>query len=458
MDRNTVHLYTILGVSKTASPAELKRSYRRLALRYHPDKSSDPQDAQRFRDIAHAYEILSDPKKRAVYDKYGEIGVSMLGSVSGSFLYDPAEESKIQVVFLSIGCSCLLLIVFFSFLSIRVDGLVSWSYLVVFVPLWIVDAVLLVLLILNVLSPVDDEILEDREDLDNEDEQEGDGRGGREARRERLKRSKRLFLRLVGLYFLLNVACFCLFHVLIALKSEGAAISGVLVFAPIFFYQGLSLLYQIVKVLLAKSGLMGIAYAAQVTQDGFFLTLFSSTFDSLLFIIQGVLIALKVDGVFGFSWAAVFAPLYCFGLFLFSLICKQFRRVASLTDDQRELKQQARAFVICEIIIFLVGAAFFYTPLGLLVAKLDGTLGIRLSIILIPVFIVTSFFACCCGCFIPCLMCIINMDDMDESRNHLVSSDRLIEAPLASPLASTSTDPTTSIDEPVLTSSTAAVL
>ncbi|KAI8912916.1 hypothetical protein DFJ77DRAFT_440978 [Powellomyces hirtus] len=66
--------YDLLEVSSTASESELKKAYRKLALKYHPDKNPDAGD--KFKDISHAYEILSDAQKREVYDRYGEEGLS----------------------------------------------------------------------------------------------------------------------------------------------------------------------------------------------------------------------------------------------------------------------------------------------------------------------------------------------------------------------------------------------
>ena len=64
--------YEVLGVSKDASEADLKKAYRKLAMQYHPDKNPDNKEAeQKFKEINEAYEVLSDPDKRAKYDQYG---------------------------------------------------------------------------------------------------------------------------------------------------------------------------------------------------------------------------------------------------------------------------------------------------------------------------------------------------------------------------------------------------
>ncbi len=64
--------YSILGISKNASDADIKKAYRRAALQYHPDRNpGNPTAAERFREAAAAYEVLSDPEKRKLYDIYG---------------------------------------------------------------------------------------------------------------------------------------------------------------------------------------------------------------------------------------------------------------------------------------------------------------------------------------------------------------------------------------------------
>ena len=67
--------YDLLGVPRAASDAEIKRAFRALARELHPDVSGEPDAAARFRDIAEAYEVLSDPERRATYDRFGRAGL-----------------------------------------------------------------------------------------------------------------------------------------------------------------------------------------------------------------------------------------------------------------------------------------------------------------------------------------------------------------------------------------------
>ena len=72
-----VDYYKVLGVSKSASAAEIKKAYRKLSLKYHPDKNSSPDASTKFAEIAAAYDVLSDPEKRETYNRGGEEAVKM---------------------------------------------------------------------------------------------------------------------------------------------------------------------------------------------------------------------------------------------------------------------------------------------------------------------------------------------------------------------------------------------
>lgn len=78
--------YDVLGVSKTAAAAEIKKAYRRLAMKHHPDRNQDDKHAEaKFKESKEAYEVLSDTNKRATYDRFGHDGLSTRTGGAGGF-------------------------------------------------------------------------------------------------------------------------------------------------------------------------------------------------------------------------------------------------------------------------------------------------------------------------------------------------------------------------------------
>ncbi|KAJ2823374.1 hypothetical protein FBU31_004303 [Coemansia sp. 'formosensis'] len=152
--RDIVGLYTVLGVDQGATPVELKRAYRRLALQHHPDRNPGAAtDGSNFVRIQYAYDVLSDERKRRIYDRYGEMGVQMARRVGGELL-DPQVSNMLSGFAFVSSLIALLFVMFFAFLAQRVDRKISWPYSVVFAPLWTVDLAVLIVVMWVVLKRV----------------------------------------------------------------------------------------------------------------------------------------------------------------------------------------------------------------------------------------------------------------------------------------------------------------
>ena len=91
---NNEKFYTLLGISKNAIDADIKKAYKKSALKYHPDRNptNREESEKKFKEISEAYEVLNDPQKRQLYDQYGEEGIKNSGGGGGGSPFDVFEK------------------------------------------------------------------------------------------------------------------------------------------------------------------------------------------------------------------------------------------------------------------------------------------------------------------------------------------------------------------------------
>src|SRR5690242_7295355 len=84
--------YEVLVVERNASEEEIKRAYRKLAVKFHPDKNpNDPHAEEKFKELGEAYDVLMDPDKRAAYDRFGHAAFAQGTAARGGGFHDPFD-------------------------------------------------------------------------------------------------------------------------------------------------------------------------------------------------------------------------------------------------------------------------------------------------------------------------------------------------------------------------------
>jgi len=144
---NHTKLYEALELEPSATEDEIKRAYKKMALKYHPDKNGGAT-TDKFKEISSAYNVLNDPTTKEIYDTYGEEGLALY---ENGVLGEEGELMRILPFLESPGSMCLLImvgVILWSlvclipiFVTLKTDDVVDWSWPVVFIPLWILNII-----------------------------------------------------------------------------------------------------------------------------------------------------------------------------------------------------------------------------------------------------------------------------------------------------------------------------
>ncbi|KAJ3195422.1 hypothetical protein HK101_000264 [Irineochytrium annulatum] len=427
--------YELLEVSRQADKDAIKKAYRRQALKYHPDKvGQDPEKVARFQAINKAYEILSDEKKRSIYDRYGEQGISMMDNIP--FL-DPEMLLTMNKTFGIATLLVLSLFLFPIFISLRADGKVSWSWIAVFVPAFLAVGAAIAGIAFSSPGGDDDE----DQEKDPQDKEKDD----RDRKREAMQ-SKIMGVGYLSLVLLLLI--------LLSIQLQGSLSSWWAVFAPWYVLEVVHVLSSVRS--LREKLAAGLVLSAERApgpdgEEAEGVEVISRPYTGIekvgmvleeflgwaLRILQAILIPIKLTNPDSFSWVMTFLPSFLIGALYFVVIiigCVSVRADHSLPP---ELNRNRRYSLTARMIIFIVGAIFVFTTIGLLIKRLESgdANSPSTAVILIPVFIILSLLLLLVGCLLPCLLCLTRLGleaEMNGPREEgwmrsVVSSDRRIE-------------------------------
>eukprot|EP00744_Colponema_vietnamica_P014062 GILI01019707.1.p1 GENE.GILI01019707.1~~GILI01019707.1.p1 ORF type:complete len:453 (+),score=98.31 GILI01019707.1:90-1448(+) len=400
-DEDRRPFYVVLGVPTDASQATIKRAYHQMALIYHPDKAG-PEGIETFKRVQAAYTVLGDPDKRRIYDRFGERGLDMPGVDQLAGLL--GQQVSASLLFIILFLVYALLIIFCSFLCVRVQRKVDWNWTSVWIPLYILFGLIALLLVLSIPS-----VLLSKKKVVAEENAEGDEVG--DIKIVSIGWGDRL-LQLNGIAVSLGwiIFIFCISAGL-QRNMDGKSVNWWRYFVPVFIAEALTIFGYILDLRSFPDKLR--ARSLVPIGDG---VINGLALASLLLLLcrasQLALIAARVEGTLTDSWWVIFIPSYCFlGAFAMQLFFTQLLQKPGPRNIAAYYCSLCCGPICCTI--FLLGLPI--ASLIMIIAKLAGN-DITLQNALIPVFIILAFgvLAGLLGAIAMCCQAAVTSSDLHE--------------------------------------------
>ncbi|KAL7681658.1 putative transmembrane Fragile-X-F-associated protein [Plasmopara halstedii] len=321
--------YEIMGIESDATAEQIKKAYRKKALQLHPDKRGNtPESQEEFTRMKQAYDVLSDPQKREIYDQVGEDGIKLMedyGSMS--------PEQMSMLLFRSMGafgtkgkCVLILLVALIFglmlmipiFWCLRADSSISWNWAVVCIPLWIVNSFYYCCLG-SILATADT----------SEDTEE--------------KQKKQTLV--YKFYAFFKALLLLVLQISLALKlNQDVNWTLLQVFIPYFGYDGLNLLETIASGYLGYQMLTKTSEGAGVSQtetitkqrSALVVAVFRKILLNIARIVQVILLGLKVDEELDdTSWWLIFLPIWLYLVYFGSYPIRKYLRAKAKAKEPK---------------------------------------------------------------------------------------------------------------------------
>jgi curved DNA-binding protein CbpA len=264
-----IEYYERLAVSPSATSDEIKKAYKKKSLQLHPDRLAQKgiqvtsEHNQQFQQLKEAYDVLSDPRKRKLYDKIGKGGLKLIDSpqetnpmdLIRNFQHNKSDRFKLVLFLLFLALSILILPILF---CLKCDGKIdNVPWLALWTPMWVIDCVAIIISILLAMAPDDDDDNEDEDNQHGDEEngrkkqrkrQEGEGGGGggddedEEGNPSSKKKTEKVPLSLKVL-FVIRTLVFVLIQIFILMRLDGLieGWSWFAIFAPWFIYEAFAI-------------------------------------------------------------------------------------------------------------------------------------------------------------------------------------------------------------------------
>ena len=284
----------------------------------------------------------------------------------GSTMFlDPEVEAVVLAFFCLVSIIIVSVLIWLIFICLRVDSTIQWPWSVVFIPLWLVNALILWATVYRIKNydPAKNEELngqfsaQQQQQQQEEEDDEADEQDGLLGSSQ--KHISKLQHRINQYVPFVHCCLLSLFQIFIVLRLDHVINwKMIYVFLPFYCYEIVNTLSNGRKGWLSRS----------------------------ITVVQITAILLQLTYGNNVSWAVVFIPIYCLGLYYAYKLWKQYKIFASY--PQRQEAQQGQMLVMIASLVYGILSVLFYTVLGLIIRRLDGSSHIKMGFILIPVFMI----------------------------------------------------------------------
>lgn len=352
--------YELLGVAKDVSPDELRRAYKRTAMRSHPDKGGSTEG---FQELQRAYSILNDPYQRKLYDQFGEEAVLLMEGNAGPDVATKVfarisfyQRAQIVIIFFCITSFFMLTPIF---VTLRWDEHLGWPWMACFVPLWVLHSLACVpVLLLPSPAPPEDCSEEEWEQV----------------------MEVQLRARLVAVVIM---SLLLILEIFVAMRLDGfIEWSWHVVLAP----------WALLEFFAVVRKLVGAQRTGGFPNIGWNLVRLAMAFS----------VGAKMNGHVS-NWDTAFIPAFVGIGVSFCLLAYQCRSSDPVIHEEQPSGRSVAATGMC-------GLLFVTVWVGLVLLRLDDPEEVSAIVTMIPLFLPPYLFCCCLSCFV----CFISDTEVNE--------------------------------------------